>query len=59
MKTKELIEMLKKVPVGSVLRDEVIQKLLEYGELKKMITDVVDPLIEVYSYLIAVLDEDE
>lgn len=35
---------------------EIIQKLLEFGELKKLVHDAVDPLIELSSYLLGVSD---
>ena len=64
MDTKELIRGLRvaydnNVTVNKEYLEGVLQKLLEYGELKKMLTNIIDPLIEAYEFVLADLDEDE
>ena len=59
--TKELVRGLKvaygnNVTVKKDYMDEIIQRLMEFGELKLMLGDVVDPLIELYNYLLAISD---
>ena len=39
--------------------EEIIQRLLEFDELKRVIHDTVDTAIELYSFLFAVTGEDD
>lgn len=50
MKTKEIIEYLKEEPLIFEYRDEIIQNLREYEELKKLIEEVINPIIELCKY---------
>ena len=57
MKNKELINLIKYNELLSPeVCEEIIQKLLEFDELKKVIHDTVDPLIELTAYLLGVSD---
>ena len=64
METKELIAILKR-ELGTVksknvvdtARDEVIQKLLEADELKRLAFEAADPLIELYNFLINISEK--
>ena len=62
--TSELIRGLKvaygnNVTVRKNYMDEIIQRLMEFDEVKSVIHDTVDPLIELYSLLFAVTGEFE
>lgn len=61
MKTKELIKMVSRVNVVGGLSieviDEITQKLLEHNELRKLAYDAVDPLIELFNFLIAISED--
>jgi len=69
MRTKELIDFLKSEK-GRILpeydafkrheqMEEIIQRLMEFDELKRAIHDTVDTAIELYSFLFAVTGEYE
>ena len=66
MENKELIEILKRElgtvesnNVVDIARDEIIQRLREHDEIRKIALDAVDPLIELYNFLIGLADEQE
>ena len=66
MRANKLIEGLRDIEVDHSLSenhesivDEVVQSLMEFDELKKVIHDTVDPLIELYSFLFSVTGEFE
>ena len=65
MKTKELIDYIKNLPqileeddnLKAGLREEIVQKLLEHNELRKLAYDAVTPLIELFNFLIAISED--
>lgn len=71
MKTKELIAHLEETDYNFARQgyvewgtrrkalDEIIQKLREFDELKRVIHDTVDTAIELYSLLFALTGEDD
>lgn len=66
MKTKELITILerelgtvKSRNVIDIVRDEIIQRLREYNELKKLIYDCIDPIQDMFSFLISVYQPED
>ena len=59
MKTSQLIKNLKyfkdhDIAVQPDQIDVILQVLMEFDELKKLANDAVDPIIELYSYLLAI-----
>ena len=62
MKTNELIEFLKNNTLTEFEQpkvNEIIQRLMEFDELKRVIHDTVDTAIELYSFLFSVTGEFE
>jgi len=64
MKTSQLIKNLKyfkdhNIAIQPDQIDVILQVLMEFDELKKVIHDTVDPLIELYSLLFALTGENE
>jgi len=64
MKTSQLIKNLKyfkdhDIVVQPDQVDVIIQVLMEFDELKKVIHDTIDPSIELYSFLFSVTGEFE
>ena len=64
MKTSQLIKNLKyfkdhDIAVQPDQIDVILQVLMEFDELKRVIHDTVDPLIELYSFLFSVTGEFE
>ena len=60
MKTKELVKAIKDGDiVGDAfdIKEEIIQKLLELDELKKLAFDASTPLIELFNFLIAISED--
>ena len=57
---KELIEFIKfNELIPKDVCEEIIQRLREHDELKKIALDAVDPLIELYNFLIGIDEEFE
>ena len=64
MRTSQLIKNLKyfkdhDIAVQPDQIDVILQVLMEFDELKKVIHDTIDPLIELYSFLFSVTGEFE
>lgn len=59
MRTKELIEFLDRINLMTDCYDnevygEIIERLRQFDDLKELVTDMVDPLIEAFEFLLNV-----
>ena len=64
MDTKQLIKNLQyfkkhDIAVQPDQIDVILQVLMEFDELKKLACDAIDPLIELYSYLLGIFNFQE
>ena len=56
-KTKDLIEWLRQWDENYKRQEinEIIQRLVEYEELKRLLLDAVDPLLDIYEYVLGLV----
>lgn len=58
MESKELIRQIKyNEMLSPETCREIIQRLMEYDELKKLLYDVVDPMNELFAYLFQITSD--
>ena len=58
LSSEELIKYIKyNEMLSSEMCEEIIQKLLEHDEMMKLANDAVDPLVELYNFLIGLKED--
>lgn len=65
MKTDKLIEFFKAnlpedmMSDDHIWVDEIVQRLREYDELKKLVQDTIDPLQFLFEFAVSIMDEED
>jgi predicted methyltransferase len=59
IKTKELIHIIEYGTLSREIRDEIVEKLRQLEDFKKIVYQTIDPIVQMYELLYELTDEEE